>query len=237
MIETEEMTTQVEETIATEVNEPLGDNGKKALQEERKARKLLEKQLKEVETRFSGIDPTEYQELVQLRESTKKQQEELELKALEEKNAYSEALAKAKTNYEQQIEHLRSQLQEKETLINQINSNYTTEKLKVTLFDALSKNDCLANEMIWKTYGDRLKIEDGEIKVLDQNGNLTINTLDEFITELKSSASYLFKSSIPNGNGLTPGSGQNKASVSGLSFDEFLKMSPSAAFNLANQNK
>ena len=150
-------------TAATPPNPPsppaaesLGDNGLKALQEERAARKALEAQLKA----FQGIDPDKAAEAMRIAE----QHQEFEQQRAQWK---AEQEAKLKQQYE-------PQLQQQQELAAQYQQELANYKLEVALKDAYLSTDGIPEKFKYAKVdlGDRVRLgESGALEVLDADGN------------------------------------------------------------------
>lgn len=100
------------ETTPPVKEEPLGDAGKQALERERAARREAEKQAKALAAKFAGIDPEEYQSLVQLKQQQAEAEKARQLKDLEDQKKYEEAIAAKESQFQSETEKLRKQVEE-----------------------------------------------------------------------------------------------------------------------------
>lgn len=215
-------------TSPVQATETLGDSGKKALEAERKRAKELEQQLKQ----FKGIDPNRYQELLAIEEQRKKEQQELEIKNLEEKKKFDEIIALKEKQFQEAIAKEQAEKERIKLEKEQSEQNYRQKEMESVFLNKLGAK-CIGSELLLERFGKRLITEDGEIKI--QSGNTTI-PLNEFIeSQIKTDYSYCFESAIANGTGLTPGSGSSKPMTNGMSAEEFLKLSANQQFELANK--
>jgi hypothetical protein len=168
MTEIDDLNPDLDPTLEPkEIDTPLGDAGKKALEQERAKRKELEKQIKqydELKARLEKIDLNEYDELKQLKE--KSEQDKLltdqKFKELAERKQKDLDAQQAKTS------QLEKQLAEnsKKTAIQRY---YYQLGGKEDNIDATSKSSFeILYENVLK---DRIQVEaDGSITVLDVAG-------------------------------------------------------------------
>lgn len=229
--------TSAQETVTTpviETQETLGDSGLKALEAERKRAKELERQLKQ----FKGIDPSQYQELLALKQKWEAEQKEQELKTLEAQQKYEEALKLTKEQELQERLKIQQEAEKYKQELEQTRLNYQKERIESQFATALADSGCIKPSLMIKEFGDKLTIEDGQVKVLDVAGNPTNQSLKEFIESVvKPENEFCFKSNLANGTGLTPGSGGSKPIVNGMSAEDFLKLSSNQQFELANKQQ
>jgi len=194
-----------------EIDTPLGDAGKKALEQERAKRKELEKQIKqydELKARLETIDLDEYNELKQLKE--KSEQDKLvtdqKFKELAERKQKDLDAQQAKTT------QLEKQLAEnsKKTAIQKY---YYQLGGKEENFDATTKS-CF--DILYETIlRDRIQVEpDGSMTVLDpagvaedRNEDGKPKTPKDLIVELTGSImwGHLFPKPDIRGTGITQG--------------------------------
>jgi hypothetical protein len=134
-----------------------------------------------------------------------------ELRRQAEQKATEEAKAKAEAegNYEQlfksseeQRQQLASQLEELNMTVANKERNLAARQIASSL--AEGENIELLSEFISK----RLKFTEGEIKVTDVNGNLTVSSLDDLKNEFAGSARFasLIKGNQSSGGGASGGS-------------------------------
>jgi hypothetical protein len=194
-----------------EADAPLGESGKKALEQERTRRKELEKQIKqyeELKAKLETIDLEEYAELKQLKEKTEQEKQisnqkfkelaETKQKALDAQQAKTTQLEKqlAENSKKTAIQKYYYQLGGKEDNID------ATAK---SMFDILYEN----------VLKDRIQAEaDGSLTVLDVAGlaedrgdDGKPKTPKDLIVELTSSTvwGHLFEKPDIRGTGITQG--------------------------------
>lgn len=194
-----------------EFDAPLGDNGKKALEQERNRRKELEKQIKqyeELKSKLETIDIEEYRQLKELKQKAEqdklltdqrfKELAETKQKALDAQQAKATQLEKqlAENSKKTAIQKYYYQLGGKEDNID------ATAK---SMFDILYEN----------VLKDRIQVEaDGSLTVLDVAGlaedrgdDGKPKTPKDLIVELTSSTvwGHLFEKPDIRGTGITQG--------------------------------
>lgn len=171
-------------------DEQLGDTGKKALENERRARKELEQKLAELSQKYKDIDPEEVARM-------KATAEERERTELEEKKRYDEVINRTKAKHESEITaeraltvKLRSQLEE--TKIEQaITEAFFAADGKMGGADGVGTKDFAA--MLLSQVRSRIAIDDdGDVIVIDSNGDREFNpetakpmTVEELMNECR----------------------------------------------------
>lgn len=102
------------------------------------------------------------------------------------------------------------------------NEKRSTEAMRI----AGSLADGANAEILSRFIADRLKFVDGELRVTDTNGNLTVSSLDDLVSEIKTSGKYnsLLKGNQASGGGATGGSA--KADIKQISRQEFASLNP-----------
>lgn len=194
-------------------DEPLGDGGMKALKAEREQRKALEQQLRTLQTKYQGIDPSEFQDLVKFKSAQEKAAADRQQKELEDQQNYEAAKQKLLEEHATKVSSLEKGQAE---ALAQVTSEKTAiaEKYKDLLISTK-----LSNAFV-KANGDPTKVDvlqipairgqlaivDDDVQVVDGDGNAIATTLDEWVTEsIKPNYLYLFKpEGTASGGGTTP---------------------------------
>jgi DNA repair exonuclease SbcCD ATPase subunit len=224
-------------TTESKPDEPLGDGGLKALQNERQEKKQLKSELTELKAKLDAIQS----EKVQREESEKLKAEELRLKDLESQKQYELALSEQKSSFSQQlaekqalIESLQQQLQDKDYSLIQTQKNTVLTQLLIN-HDAIP--DAINLILESQSVSKNIKLVNGQIIPVDDSGEQLTNdkglpiSIDEWIeNNLKTKNPYLFKGRAISGTGMTPPSTNAKV-ASGMSADDFLKASTSDLLN------
>jgi antitoxin component of MazEF toxin-antitoxin module len=142
--------------------------GIKALEEWKKKAKELERQNKQLQQKYSGINPEEIEKLRQ--DSERAQQEELE-----KQSQYQAALRLKEDKYNQDVEAVRNENQKLQ------------QRLEATLIEQAVVDAFLGNggrrgdtpkayaKLLLPAIADQLRVEDGEVIVVDKNGDLRLN--------------------------------------------------------------
>jgi hypothetical protein len=168
MAETDDLTPDLDPTPEPkEIDTPLGEAGKKALEQERAKRKELEKQIKqyeELKVKLENIDLDEYAELKQLKEKSEQEKQISNQKFKE----LAETKQKALDAQQAKTTQLEKQLAEngKKTAIQRY---YYQLGGKEDNIDATSRSSF---EILYENVlRDRIQVEaDGSITVLDISG-------------------------------------------------------------------
>jgi len=236
-------------TVSTEqTNESLGDGGIKALKAEREQRKALEKQLKEIQSKlaqFESVSIDEYEKLKQFKTEQEKAQEEARQKALEEKAQYEQAKQEIISKYESQIKQLSERLNEvnnvisaKDQAIMQTKVNYLFGQ-SINACDGFDATSSFLLKEEW--VASKIKLDGDQLIPVDSEGNQLTNgqgqllSLNEWInTTVKPKYPYLFKATPIGGTGAIPSTTTAKGKTE-ISFDEFMKKTPSQILNEARQ--
>lgn len=166
-----------------------------------------------------------------------------EKKSLQEKlKAYEfqlqqieEEKARKKGDYESLLKSVETKRAENEAKLKSVINKYHNEK-KQNLVKDLASQLCDGSNMklIAPHLASRLSInEEGEIGVLDHNGNLSVNTLEDLINEFRSNPDFAHVlKGIKASGGNAIGSSSFKASTV-----DFSKLSMSEKINLAFNKK
>jgi hypothetical protein len=134
-----------------------------------------------------------------------------------------EALSKS---YKEKIESLEAQIEQGKKEANQ----KEIERQSVIIAAGLAEG---ANQEILSTFiGQRLRMEDGELKVTDEKGNLTISTVDQLTDEFKNNAKFasLITASKASGSGASGAQGGDGGS-SGKKFSEMNEKERTELYN------
>jgi tetratricopeptide (TPR) repeat protein len=176
---------------------------KSALQKERDARKKFEQDL----SKFKDIDPERYEELL-------KQQEE----GLSEKERYENALKK----YQKEIEDLKGNYEQKLSETNSQLQLYHADRLarEAAIKSGVQPEDVDDVLILSRKY--RTMDEKGNIVILDDDGDPTGKTLEDFFNKDFKEKKPRYYKGIPGGSGSQSGSGSsgNEKTVSRAEWDK-----------------
>ena len=118
--------------------------------------RIVQNRLKQVEKKFEGVDITEYQTL-------KQQQAEAEKQSMMKREQFQELLQKQKSEYENRIQEMSSELQR--------------VHVDGALLNAASKNRAVNPEHVANLLKSQVKLGEGnQVEVLDKDGNVRYNT-------------------------------------------------------------
>lgn len=144
--------------------------------------------------------------------------EALEAARIEEE----ERLKKAK-NYEQLYTSSEAEREKAATQLAELQAQIQSQSVNATaqeLASALTKDTARA-KLLAAQINARLSLVDGEIRVLDANGNLTVSSTEELTTSIKTEYPFLVDGSQAAGGGATGSSGGagDSKTVSRADFD------------------
>lgn len=115
--------------------------------------------------------------------------------------------------YQKKIAAMEEENKERERKAQELKADKKALELASTLADGVNA------ELLSTFLRQRLKIEDGEIKVTDSSGALTINTLEDLANEFKSNTKYasLINATRASGGGGAPQKTETKSIASDTS--------------------
>lgn len=156
-----------------------------------------------------------------LKERDEAQQKEEEARLLAQKQA--EDKAKAENDYKQlfesqkqESENLKSQLQQFQENIKRQKVNSEANRLAMSLTKDVNKAKILEQQ-----FSQRLQIVDGELRVVDDKGHLTVQTLNELTQTVKESYPFLVDGSQATGGSATRSQGRAEVSSKEITRTEF----------------
>ena len=153
---------------------------------------------------------------------------EQEKRRLAEEN--EEKSARKKGDFEQLLSSSEAKNKELEDKYNnmvssQASQRIQSEALKLAASDGMAEGDNV--ELLADFIGRRLKYMDGELKVIDKDGQLTVSTLDSLKAEFmadKKFAALITRTKAAGGS--AAGNNRGSASIVNLSRSQFDNMSP-----------
>lgn len=196
------------------------DSYNKALEQERKARKELEKKLKDLE----GVEPKKYQELLAAEAKRQQQEAEAERQKLEAKGAYEALTAKQRQEHERAIAAINEQLAAATKLADDLKKQISDKDSALkerdlrdaTLEAFLSANGRKSHfqKHAWRDLKDRvLATEDGNIQLLNEAGRAVVTKdgspdWDAFMASYRDGDGGIFfePTKKAEGGGMTSGS-------------------------------
>jgi|TARA_R100000479_G_C6371450_1_gene197243 vacuolar-type H+-ATPase subunit I/STV1 len=149
-------------------------------------------------------------------------------KALEaEERAKAEAAEKLKkaNDFEQLYNSSEAERQKTANELNDLKNTIQKQKLRSeasSIASGMTKDTARA-KLLTEQIQSRLSLVDGEVRVLDANGNLTVSTINELTNSIKSEYPFLIDGSKSTGGGATgSSSGADDSKI--VSRDEFEQM-------------
>jgi len=149
--------------------------------------------------------------------------------AAEEKSLLAEEKAKKDGDFEQLHKSSEQKRNELQSELEQLRGNIANEKRNNTAMKLASELADGANaEILSEFVSRRIKYTDDGIKVLDDNGQLTVSSLDDLKADFANNQRYasLLKGNQSSGGGATGGKNSGGATDKVLTRAEFDKLSP-----------
>ncbi len=149
-------------------------------------------------------------------------------KALEaEEKAQAEAIERMKKakDYEQLYQSSESEREKASRELSELKAQITKQQVKAqsTEIATTLTKDTQRAKLLSEQIQSRLSLVDGEIRVLDANGNLTVSTVEELTNSIKAEYPFLVDGSQAAGGGAVGGSnsgaGDSKQTMSRSDFD------------------
>lgn len=175
---------------------------------------------KEIETKDQeqqeAIDPKEFESLKAEKEAMQRKLDELLSETKKAKQARRDAEEAAKReaeekarkdgDFEQLLKSSEEKRQELESRLNEIQTQTEREKTQSSAYKIAAELADGANaELLSEFVARRLKVVEGEVKVTDENGNLTVSSVDELKKEFANSDKFksLLRGNQSSGGGAT----------------------------------
>lgn len=159
---------------------------------------------------------------------SEKQQVKADKEAAEAKSrAEAEEAAKAKNDYKQLFE---SQKAEADLLKSELETvRVTTKRQKIQteaarMAASLTKDTGRA-KLLEQQFSNRLDLVDGELKVLDDSGKLTVSSIEELVTRVRTEYPFLVDGSQSKGGGATRSDGRADLDAKEITRADFDSMS------------
>lgn len=162
-----------------------------------------------------------------LSEKKRVQQEREEARRIAKLEA--EEKAKAENDYKQLFESQKSEADSLRQKIEEMNASITKQKISseaVKIASQLTK-DTQRAALLQKEISQRLTIVDGEIRITDESGQLTVSSLDDLTNSIRTSYPFLVDGSQANGGGAARSEGRAEDRAKEISRAEFEGMSHS----------
>ena len=162
--------------------------------------------IQDLQNQFGAVKSKADQLLDETKKAKAKARAEAEAKEQAEYERLSAKARRAKKNgdFEQLLASSEKQRKELEERLNSLQNNISTEKTRSESLRIASELADGANaEILSEFISKRIKYTDEGIKVLDQDGSLTVSSLDDLKNEFANSAKYksLIRGSKSSGGG------------------------------------
>lgn len=172
------------------------------------------------------------EELLAEKQKWMKEKDEAQQKAEKERvlaRQQAEEKAKAENDYKQLFESQKQESDQLKSQLQQFQENIKQQKLQreaARLSSALTK-DITKAKILEQQFSQRLQIVDGELRVVDDKGQLTVQTLDELTTTIKQAYPFLIDGSQATGGSATRSQGRADVSYKEITRSEFDALSQS----------
>ena len=161
-----------------------------------------------------------------LAEKRRAQQEKEKIDA--EAKAERERIAAENGQFKELYESQKEEANQLRSTIEQMNQAVAQQKIQgeaSRLASSLTKDTARA-QLLEKEISQRLQLVDGEVKVVDESGQLTVSTLDDLSANIKQSYPFLVDGSQAQGGGAARSQGGADVGAREMSRDDFEQMSP-----------
>jgi len=199
----------------------IDDEVKKQLAE--KFNETLSKTLEEkVAEEVQGLK-AKNDELLAEKKAAQRAKEELDAKARTEKEKYAQENGQYQELYESQKAEA-NQLRQKIDEMNQqvVRQKVQSEASKIA--SSLTK-DVSKAKLLEEKVSQRLTLLDGEVRVTDDSGQLTVSTLEDLVGSVRSEFPFLVDGNQATGGGATRSQGRADVGIKEISRSEFDGMS------------
>jgi len=194
----------------------LPDEVKGTLQE-----KLQEFTQAQIEEQVAGLK-AKNEELLAEKRKAQQEKERIDAEAKSERERIAQENGQFKELYEAQKQET-SQLRQ---TIEEMNQSFAQQKVRTEaqkLASSLTKDTARAS-LLEKEISQRLQLVEGEVKVVDENGQLTVSTLDDLSATIKQSYPFLVDGSQAQGGGAARSQGGADVGAREMSRDDFEQM-------------
>jgi len=161
-----------------------------------------------------------------LAEKRRAQQEKEKIDA--EAKAERERIAAENGQFKELYESQKEEANQLRSTIEQMNQAVAQQKIQgeaSRLASSLTKDTARA-QLLEKEISQRLQLVDGEVKVVDESGQLTVSTLDDLSANIKQSYPFLVDGSQAQGGGAARSQGGADVGAREMSRDDFEQMNP-----------
>lgn len=200
------------------LNEMELDESVKSQLQEKFQQTMQAKIQEEVESQIKGLK-SKNDELLAEKKAIQRAKEELDARARME----AEELAKKQNNFEQlyqsqkqEADSLRAKIEE----MNQLAVRQTVQTQASRVAGSLTK-DVNKAKLLEEKISQRLTLMDGEVRVTDANGQLTVSTIDDLVSSIKTEFPFLVDGIQASGGGAARSQGGAGATGKEISRAEF----------------
>lgn len=164
------------------------------------------------------------------KEKWRRQRDEAQQKAEEERilaQRQAEEKAKAENDYKQLFESQKQESENLKSQLQQFQENIKEQKVQreaSRLASALTK-DISKAKILEQQFRHSLQLVDGELRVMDDRGNLTVQTLDELSSSIKEKYPFLVDGVQATGGGATRTSGRTEVGLKEITREDFNSLS------------
>ena len=147
--------------------------------------------------------------------------------AREQARREAEEKAKAEDNYKQLYESSREENNQIRTQLEKMNADIQKQKISeqaVKLAAQLTKDTGRA-QLLQKEFSQRLALVDGELRVTDPSGQLTVSSLEDLVNSVKTDYPFLVDGIQASGGGATKAQGGAEARSKEMSRSDFEALS------------
>ena len=158
-------------------------------------------------------------ELLAEKKAAQRAKEELDAKARTEKERYAQENGQYQELYESQKQEANVLRQK----IEEMNQQVTRQKVQseATKIAASLTKDVARAKLLEEKLGQRLTLMDGEIRVTDDSGQLTVSTLDDLVVSVKNDYPFLVDGNQATGGGATRSQGRADVGMTEISRSDF----------------
>lgn len=184
-----------------------------------KFKETLDKTLEEkVAEEVQGLK-AKNDELLAEKKAAQRAKEELDAKARTEKERYAQENGQYQELYESQKQEANALRQK----IEEMNQQVTRQKVQseATKIAASLTKDVAKAKLLEEKLSQRLTLMEGEIRVTDDSGQLTVSTLDDLVVNVKNDFPFLVDGNQATGGGATRSQGRADVGMKEISRSEF----------------
>lgn len=184
-----------------------------------KFKETLEKTLEEkVAEEVSGLK-AKNDELLAEKKAAQRAKEELDAKARAEKERYAQENGQYQELYESQKQEANS-LRQKIEEMNQQVARQKVQSEATKLASTLTK-DVAKAKLLEEKLSQRLALMDGELRVTDDSGQLTVSSIDDLVSTVRTDFPFLIDGIQATGGGATRSQGRADVGFREISRSDF----------------